>query len=304
MWRRKDEKTKDKSVSRNWRDKRLSKESGERKESGEEKESGELREMSSNWRIRKQEGAERAGETGMYGEAMPAEWKLQKMYKQLKINNNKFITWLVEKVYPCSEGLPCSDNLPPYITLTRNQGKGEQARSVTTSNAILTTSLDHPKYDVVVNNIIDLARQINEVPPTMLSLLERLIVQRSEYTHWMSRKSTDNLAKISTENHIYYIKVLKEANIILAKHVEPETKALSKVKPPDSAEITKAPVQTHSRNLGKRKVSAKGSQNTERGKAARLESTNTPPKHLLDDNRSALLAKPTSYAAALRVAVA
>ena len=104
----------------------VTKESGEGKESGGEKGSGEVREISDNWRFRKQE---KADETGVYGEAMPAEWKLQKLYKQLKINNNKFITWLVEKVYPCSESLPCSDSLPPYITLSPNQSKGEQARS-------------------------------------------------------------------------------------------------------------------------------------------------------------------------------
>ena len=116
----------------------------------------------------------------------------------------------------------------------------------------------------------------------------------------MSRKSTDNLSKTSTENHKYYIKVLEEVNTILAKHVEPETKTSSKVKPPNSTKITKAPVQTHNPTLGKRKVSATSPQNTERGKTAKIES----PITVLIDNRGAFLATPISYAAALRVTVA
>ena len=79
---------------------------------------GETKEKIENWRSRKQEKSKTVDETGVYGESMPSEWKLQKLYKQLKIDNNNFITWLVESVYPFTEGLPS------YITLSRKQAKG------------------------------------------------------------------------------------------------------------------------------------------------------------------------------------
>ena len=93
--------------------------SREAKESGETKESGEMKERFGSWRVGEQKEAKRAVEIGVYGECMPAEWKLQNMYKRLKVDNNKFTTWLVESVYPCSE------SLPPYVTLLRKQAKGE-----------------------------------------------------------------------------------------------------------------------------------------------------------------------------------
>ena len=65
---------------------------------------------------------------GLYGHVMPAEWKLEKMYKELKIDTNRFITWLVESIYPCPEGLLCSESLPSHIKLAPKQAKGEPAR--------------------------------------------------------------------------------------------------------------------------------------------------------------------------------
>ena len=110
--RRQDDKFKEISSSRSWRERK-------ERDSGDEKQSGGLREKASSWRVQGQEKAERADETRVYGETIPAEEKLKSMYKNLKINNNKFTTWLVEKMYPCSE------DLPPYITLSSHQSKGE-----------------------------------------------------------------------------------------------------------------------------------------------------------------------------------
>ena len=50
---------------------------------------------------------------------MPAEWKLDQMYQQLKRYNKEFTTWLVETVYPNG------DDIPYYITLARKQTKGK-----------------------------------------------------------------------------------------------------------------------------------------------------------------------------------
>lgn len=121
-WRRKNEKTKERPILGSWRERRGS------KESGEEKGSGETKETLGSWRLRKRERTKAMDETGVHGDCIPAEWKLQKMYKQLKIDNNMFTTWLVESVYPCGRSLSCSESLPPCITLSRKQAKGEQAR--------------------------------------------------------------------------------------------------------------------------------------------------------------------------------
>lgn len=121
-WRRMEEKTKERSTLGSWRERKVSKESGETRESGVKtvmsKLSGEMKDLSGSWRVRKREDV-----TRVYGEAMPAEWRLQQLYKQLKVNNNKFTTWVVESIYPCSE------SLPSYVTLSHEQAKGEQAKS-------------------------------------------------------------------------------------------------------------------------------------------------------------------------------
>ena len=103
---------KERSTLGSWRDR------GRGKEGGDAKGSEETEEKAGSWRVRKPEKAKGADETGVYGDCMPAEWKLQKMYKHLKVENNKLITWLVESTYPCSK------SLPPYITLSRKQAKG------------------------------------------------------------------------------------------------------------------------------------------------------------------------------------
>lgn len=121
-WRRRDEKTMEISTLHSWQERRKSKEIREAKESSSG--SRETKEISGNWRFRKERKVTREDVAGVYGDCMPAEWKLQKMYKHLKIDTNKFITWLVESVYPCTEGLPYSESLPPYITLSPKQAKG------------------------------------------------------------------------------------------------------------------------------------------------------------------------------------
>ena len=109
---------KKRSMLGSWRDRRDLNETGDEKTVGETKTCGEMKAKFENWRSRKQEKAKTVDEASVYGEIMPSEWMLQKLYKQLKINNNNFITWLVESVYPSTEGLPS------YITLSRKQAKG------------------------------------------------------------------------------------------------------------------------------------------------------------------------------------
>ena len=184
-WRSKND-DKKRSMLGSWRDRRDSTETGDEKTFGETKVCGEMKAKIENWRSRKQEKAKTVDEASVYGECMPSEWMLQKMYKQMKIDNNNFITWLVESVYPCTE------DLPPYITLSRKQAKGQSERDQTvTENAFSFPTTDHPKYEIIVNNFPQLARQINQVPPNTLALVDRVITERSEYTYWMSRKSID-----------------------------------------------------------------------------------------------------------------
>ena len=261
---------------------------------------GEMKAKIENWRSRKQENAKTVDEASVYGECMPSEWMLQKMYKQMKIDNNNFITWLVESVYPCTE------DLPPYITLSRKQAKGQSERDQTVAeNAFSFPTTDHPKYEIIVNNFPQLARQINQVSPNTLALVDRVITERSEYTYWMSRKSTDQLSQASHDTHTYYIEVLKEVQTILAARTEPEK-------------------ATPENTLGKRKNSATKTQGWDQRKAAKTANSTTTPKHLLRkdearqqqwrsavtnsydnvaDKPHAPLPKPMSYAAACRVAI-
>ena len=92
------------------------------KESQEAKKGGEVKWTSDSWRVRKQEGAKEVDNTGVYGSCMPAEWKLQSLYKDLKVDTNSFLTWLVESVYPSTESLPY------YITLSaKSKSKVQRA---------------------------------------------------------------------------------------------------------------------------------------------------------------------------------
>ena len=323
-WRCKND-DKKRSMLGSWRDRRDLTETGDEKTVRETKVCGEMKAKIENWRSRKQETAKTADEASVYGECMPAEWVLKKLYKELKINNNNFITWLVESVYPCTEGLP------PYITLSDKQAKGTTERDYpVTLSAISFTAADHPKYEIIVNNFPELARQVNKVSPTTLTLLDRVITQRSEYCYWMSRKSTDQLSQVSHQKHIHYIGVLKEVQIILAARVEPE---ITTSRSPSPASATSdASTTTANTTLGKRKKSAANTQALEQNKTAKTANSTTTPKHVFrkevkgatearqqqrDEWREAVanscekaadkpcasLPKPMSYAAACRVAV-
>lgn len=177
----------------------------------------------------------------------------------------------------------------------------------------LTALIDHSKYDIVVNNTTDLARETTEVPPIMLALLDRLIVERTDYTHWMSLKATDYLSKLSYDSHIHYIKVLREVRSILAERLEPHREIACQAKSLDRAETTTTSPITHSPTLGKRKNSSNSTPNPNQRKAVKTEPT--PKEQQGDwrrmisesyektaDKRCAHVAKPISYAAALRVA--
>lgn len=120
MWRRgKDEKTREISALDNWRARSASKESRETGWVPQGKETKGTKDMLGSWRVQKQAKGNVANVSGIYGGCMPPEFELQRMYKQLKIDNNRFTTWLVESVYPCIE------SLPPYITLSPKRAKGE-----------------------------------------------------------------------------------------------------------------------------------------------------------------------------------
>ena len=84
--------------------------------------------ISGDWRAPKQEKTEEVdqsekteegGLSRVYGDVMPAEWKLVELYDQFKSHNNELTTWLVESVYPDGK------NLPGYITLSSKQSRGE-----------------------------------------------------------------------------------------------------------------------------------------------------------------------------------
>ncbi len=120
-WRRcSDERTKEAWSSGSWRERKGPKERGEMSKNGQPNESGKKLTVSGNWRDRRQEDAKPVDLSGVYGEEMPAESKMKTLYRDQKIDTNKFIEWLVESVYRSTESLPC------YVTRTENQDKGEQ----------------------------------------------------------------------------------------------------------------------------------------------------------------------------------
>ena len=84
--------------------------------------SAEVRGLLGSWRVEKQKKEKVAGVPRVYGGCMPPEWKLQKMYKQLKTDNSYFTTWLVESLYPNIESLPY------YITLSEKQPYGKRTK--------------------------------------------------------------------------------------------------------------------------------------------------------------------------------
>lgn len=186
-----------------------------------------------------------------------------------------------------------------------------------TPSAILTAVVDHPKYDILVNNNKDLARKIENVPSGILALLERLIIDRTEYSHWMSRKSTDQLSKLSHERHIYYIQVLKEVKTILSERKESET-----TKPPQADSFNKETTAKVSARpevprSTKRKGSSTGMDNVDRKKAAKHSTTTQSQQQeewrqvvadtcdkMAEKECAAAANKPMSYAAALRVKIA
>ena len=121
MWRKpKDETTKERLLLGNWRESRLAPDSGDTTGSERVKGTGDAKGMLGSWRVRREVTASEVDVPVVYGGSMPTEWKLQRMYKQLKVDNTNFITWLVESVYPSIE------SLPSYITLSRKQAKGER----------------------------------------------------------------------------------------------------------------------------------------------------------------------------------
>ena len=122
----------------------------------------------------------------------------------------------------------------------------------------------------------------------MLSLLERLIEERSEYTYWLSQKSATEGSKSAYESHHYYIKVLKETKTILAERMEPKASPVLQ-STPSQAKATKPSSQTNTKTLGKRKASATALQASEQGKASKTESAACKPEQVkqMEVNQSA-----------------
>ena len=164
----------------------------------------------------------------------------------------------------------------------------------------------------------------------MIELLDRLIVERAEYTYWMSHKSTDE-SRLITEKHLHYIQVLKETRTILAERMEPEASAVTHTKSPH-ARPTSEPPQTNNSTLGKRKPSSTTLHGSDQKKAAKTEATTPKPPHVFKranpavaaekiqqadwrqivakncngttDNKCAVAKKPMSYTAAARAITA
>ena len=264
---------KKRSMLGSWRDRKDLNETVDEKTFRETKMCGAMKAKIENWRSRKQENVKTLDESSVYGECMPSEWELGKLYRQMKIDNNQFITWLVESIYPCT------DDLPPYITLSHKQAKGTTERDQKIpENAISFTAADHPKYEIIVNNFPQLARQINKASPTTLALLDRVIAQRSEYCYWMSRKSTDQFSQFAHQKHTYYIEVLKEVQTILAARIESETTTTRSPSPVSATDD--ASIEIPDTLLGKRKNSAANTQCLEQNKTAKTTNSTTTPKQV------------------------
>ena len=259
-------------MSENWRDRRLSQERGEAEYPSET--GAETKLTSGSWRARRQEKEDGVKETGVYADSMPPEWKLQKMYKQLKIATNGFTTWLVESVYPCGEDLPF------YITREQAKGEGKPDR-VVTSTASLTMLANYAEYKIIVNNITEIARRIQQVPPDILALLDSAINQRSEYSHWMSRKSTDAFSKLANDKHVYFTEVLKDVKTILANRTALEKKTWCQPKAPNYATPANTPTRTSKPTLGKRKIITSSFPFRDEGMAIKTEPATSKLMHFL-----------------------
>ena len=102
-----------------------------------------------------------------------------------------------------------------------------------------------------------------------MTLLDRLIATRTEYSYWMCRKSTeDDLAKPTNDKHAYYIEVLKDVQKILAA---------KRTKEPEAPQRrTSSPSQAQSKRNNNTVLTFQGS--------ARWTRSATPPerKHDLD----------------------
>ena len=129
----------------------------------------------------------------------------------------------------------------------------------------------HDKYEIIVNKTTELARQIQTVPPAILTLLDRLIPERTEYTYWMSRKSHDDLANPKKQTHGYYVEVLKEVRTILAERTELATQAQRQ--------------QRRLPSLSKRKASISTFHGPDRQKAAKTQLSAPAQKHDLNAAR-------------------
>ena len=196
----------------------------------------------------------------------------------------------------------------------------------------LPTSKDHTDYKISVNKITELSRQIQQVPPSTIALLDRLIPERTEYSYWLSRKSTDAISEYINECHAYYIQVLKEVRTILAERMELEAKTAPRTNPPAPATTSSMSTQTNKVTLGKRKNSFTTLQGPDQSKAVKTETPKSRSEHVLvnqpnpsvtaqnkqqekwrqviaetrdktNEKDCATAARPMSYAAALRVAI-
>ena len=127
----------------------------------------------------------------------------------------------------------------------------------------------------------------------MVSLLNRLIDERAEYTYWMSQKCTN---EITIQSHLYYIEVLKETKTILAERMEePEAIAATHMESPD-ARPTNKPSQTSNNTLGKRKPSSTTFHDSDQKKAAKTEATTLKPLHVFKGANPAATAEKIQHA--------
>ena len=111
----------------------------------------------------------------------------------------------------------------------------------------------------------------------MIPLLERLIEERSEYTYWLSQKYTGDEARIKTESHEHYIKVLEETKTILAERMEPEVGVEIHTES-SHTKLTNKPSQTNNDTPRKRKLSSTALHASDLKKAAKTEApTPAPP---------------------------
>ena len=155
----------------------------------------------------------------------------------------------------------------------------------------------------------------------MMSLLDCLIVERTEYSHWMSRKSSDHISQISDQNHTYYIQVLKEVRTILADRMEleamgSETTKSSRAESSQPEKTANSSAHANSPEFGKRRGSSTGMESSDRRKAAKHSITTKTQRQeqwrqvvvdtcdKMAKKECVAAVKPTSYAAALRVTMA